>query len=298
MKKFSTEQFITKSIVVHGNNYDYSKVIYKNSHIKVEIICPKHGSFFQRPFDHLNKKGCINCSGNILKTTEQFIKDAKAIHGEIYDYSKVNYNGNKIKVEIICLKHGSFFQRPNNHLNAAGCIKCAGLDLKSKTIFVEQANKIHNNFFDYSKVKYINSFTKVEIICLKHGSFWQTPSHHLISKAGCSKCKNLSSKIENKWLDFIGIPNDPKHRQVFLYLNNKKYRVDGFDLSSKTIYEFLGDYWHGNLSRFDEKEIHPILKKTYLDLHNEWMERKKIFENNGYNVVFIWEYDFKKSLVK
>lgn len=296
MKKLSTEEFISKSMLIHDYTYDYSKVYYINSHRKIEIICKQHGSFFQRPYDHLNKKGCSVCSKNMLKTTEQFIIESKIVHNDIYDYSNTKYTGNKNKVEIICKQHGSFFQIPNNHLSGAGCIRCKGLERKNKNIFIEQSNKIHNNFFDYSRAEYINSHTKIEIICPKHGSFWQTPAHHVISKSGCSKCKSFSSKIENEWLDQIGIPNDRNHRQVFIKINNKKYRVDGYDPEHKIIYEFLGDYWHGNLSRFDEKKIHPILKKTYFTLYNEWIERKKTFENNGYSVIFIWEYDFRKGL--
>ena len=119
------EIFIEKAKAVHGNKYDYSKVDYKTAKTKVEIICPKHGSFFQKPNDHLSRKGCIECGKEIKSlTTETFVEKAKLIHENKYDYSKVNYKNNKTKVEIICPKHGSFFQKPNDHLLNHGCPIC------------------------------------------------------------------------------------------------------------------------------------------------------------------------------
>jgi hypothetical protein len=293
MKKLTTKEFINKSNIIHNNFYDYSKVEYKNSHIKVEIVCPKHGSFFQRPYDHLNRKSCGKCANNFLKTKKEFIELATTVHGNRYIYSKVDYRGNKNKVEIICTIHGSFLQKPNNHLNGSGCLKCSGLEKKSYLSFKESASKIHNNFYDYSKVIYNNSTIKVEIICPIHGSFFQSPRHHLYNKSGCSKCRNFSSKIENEWLHSIRLPNNRENRQVFIKINNKKFRVDGYDPDTKTIYEFLGDFWHGNINILEKNEMNPILKKTYFDLYCDWLNRKKIFEENGYNVVFIWENDFR-----
>jgi hypothetical protein len=60
-----------------------------------------------------------------LKTREQFIVDAVKIHGDKYDYSKVNYLGNKVKVIIVCKNHGEFMQTPNDHTGKHGCRKCS-----------------------------------------------------------------------------------------------------------------------------------------------------------------------------
>lgn len=65
-KKLTTEEFIEKARKIHGNKYDYSKVVYVNSQTKVCIICPIHGEFWQRPNDHLNGYGCNKCG--IIKT--------------------------------------------------------------------------------------------------------------------------------------------------------------------------------------------------------------------------------------
>lgn len=194
MKRKTTTQFIEESRKVHKNEFDYSKVEYLNNQTKVIIICRIHGQFLQTPIHHIyRKQGCSICKGSQRKTTEEFIKEAKKIHKDTYDYSKVKYINNQTKVTITCMKHGDFFQIPSSHIyKKAGCPSCAiekRTDKLRKTQkkFIEEAKKIHKDIYDYSKVEYVNSFKKIEIICKKHGSFWQDPSLHL-SGRGCKKC--------------------------------------------------------------------------------------------------------------
>ena len=112
-------------------------------------------------------------------TTEGFINKAKKIHGDKYDYSKVEYVNAKTKVCIICPEHGEFWQTPDNHLKGFGCTKCNS--------FIKKIKEVHNDKYNYSKVNYVDSKTKVCIICPKHGEFWQTPNAHLQGQ-GCPKC--------------------------------------------------------------------------------------------------------------
>lgn len=123
MRKLTTEEFVQKSREVHGDKYDYSKVDYKSGKDKVCIICPTHGEFYQAPSNHLRGQGCFGCS-NSVPTTKEFIKRAKEIHGSRYDYSKVDYKGNKTKITITCPVHGNFEQQPANHLHGQGCPTC------------------------------------------------------------------------------------------------------------------------------------------------------------------------------
>lgn len=98
-----------------------------NANTKVCIICPKHGEFWQTPSGHLSGKGCPKCyKESRSSTTEEFINKAREIHGNKYDYSKVNYVNAYTKVCIICPKHGEFWQIPANHLNGHGCPNCQG----------------------------------------------------------------------------------------------------------------------------------------------------------------------------
>ncbi|EFX2640874.1 GIY-YIG nuclease family protein [Shigella sonnei] len=124
MKKLTTEEFIARSRVIHGDKYDYSLVEYKGSNKKVKIICPEHGVFEQTPHNHLDGGGCRKCGGNAPLDTETFIAKAKAVHGDKYDYSKVVYKNNRTKVKIICPEHGVFEQQPNHHLQGKDCAEC------------------------------------------------------------------------------------------------------------------------------------------------------------------------------
>lgn len=189
-KKLTTEEFISRAKLVHGDKYDYSNCIYTGRDKKVCIICPEHGEFWQRADHHLDGHGCPYCSGR-GKTTEWFISQAKKIHGDRYDYSKVNYINSNKKVCIICPEHDEFWQYPYNHLRGATCKKC--LSLKTSE-FIDMAKRIYGDKYDYSQTKYVNTYTKVKIICPKHGEFWQRPDHHL-SGFGCPHCSN--SKMEN-----------------------------------------------------------------------------------------------------
>ena len=196
-KTQTTEWFINESKKIHGDKYDYSKVKYIGNRYNVEIICPIHGSFFKQAANHLKGQGCKKCSFEKIskekqKTTEEFIEQAKQVHGDKYDYSKVEYVNNSTKVCIICPKHGEFWQSPNSHLQGNGCSKCGIKKMKkNRTLknvdFLEKARKVHGHKYDYSKVNYTHSHKKICIICPKHGEFWQKPSSHL-EGSGCPKC--------------------------------------------------------------------------------------------------------------
>ena len=194
MSKITTNEIIAKAKLVHGDKYDYSKVDYVKDYIKVCIICPEHGEFWQRPHAHLQGQGCPKCkSKKQTCTTDEFIAKAKKIHGDKYDYSKVKYVDAKSKVCVVCPEHGEFWQIPYHHTKGCGCPKCANKNKgeyrrSSKKDFITKARKIHGDKYDYSNVDYVNNYTKVCIICPKHGEFLQTPSNHLSGK-GCPKCK-------------------------------------------------------------------------------------------------------------
>ena len=107
-KKINKEEFIKKSISIHGNKYDYSKVEYINDKTKVCIICPEHGEFWQEPHSHLKGYGCKKCKRGGKYDTKIFINKAKQVHGDKYNYSKSKYIGSLDKICIICPEHGEF----------------------------------------------------------------------------------------------------------------------------------------------------------------------------------------------
>lgn len=128
--KPTTEEWIDSVKHIRNGIYGFSKVNYKDNKTPVILICPKHGEFSVLPnnFAH-NKAGCPKCNDELKsqryrKTKEQFIKDAKRIHGDLYDYSKVEYINSWEPVCIICKEHGEFWQSPCTHLSGSGCQKC------------------------------------------------------------------------------------------------------------------------------------------------------------------------------
>jgi hypothetical protein len=202
-KKLTTEEFIKKANIKHNNEYDYSVVEYIYNKIKIKIICRIHGIFEQRPNDHLTKHGCPECA--IIKRTnirkkpkDKFIADANLVHSNKYDYSQTKYINNKTLVEIICHDHGKFNQRPNCHLNGAGCPKC-GMEKLIKSIsltqdeFIKRAEEKHLHKYDYTNTKYCGARNKIRIICPKHGEFTQLPYDHL-NGSGCKKCVESSGE--------------------------------------------------------------------------------------------------------
>lgn len=236
MKKLTKEIFIEKAKSIHGDKYDYSKVDYVNNHTKVCIICPKHGEFFMTPSAHINQKqGCMFCSGKKLNT-DIFIEKAKSVHGDKYDYSKVDYKDNHTKVCIVCPKHGEFWQKPQNHLRGQNCPSCANQYSPTTDEWIERAKKVHGDKFDYSKVKYVNTVTRLTIICPKHGEFLTYPNSHL-NGLGCPMCgiskleaiifKALSDrKITFTYLKRFDWLKNKKKLSLDFYLPDQKIAIE------------------------------------------------------------------------
>lgn len=136
----------------------------------------------------------------------EVIDKFKKIWNDRYDYSLVEYIDMKKKVNIICHKHGVFEIMPNNHINGQGCKKCSN-ECKSYSLeeYIEIANKKHNNFYNYSKVKYNTFNDEITIICPLHGEFTQIATNHL--KHGCKICggkdnrETFLEKCKNIWGD-------------------------------------------------------------------------------------------------
>lgn len=285
-RKFSNEDFILKSIKIHNDKYDYSKVDYIKSSEKVIIICKEHGEFKQRASNHLRGRGCYNCKKSKKYNNSIFIKKSKVIHGEKYNYNKVIYNNSHDNVIITCKTHGDFSQSPTNHLSGKGCTLCGIENNKhSSDYFIGKCNNIHNSKYDYSLVNYINIRTSIDIICKEHGIFKQRAKNHLDGQ-GCPKCGENFGIKENKWLDILNV----KERQVRI----GKYTVDGYDSKTKTIYEFNGDFWHGNPELYNRDDINFVLNKTFGELYRNTINRERSLIKRGYKVISIWENDFNK----
>lgn len=206
------------------NKYDFSTIKNANLEETVYATCKEHGIFHKRLHRLLSGSGCPICSGKSRKTTEQFIIDAKKVHGGKYNYSKSVYKNAKTKLTITCPKHGDFEITPTNHTSGKiGCPKCSLEELSKRfrsntDNFVKKAIVKHGNKYDYSSVNYVNNYTKIGVICHKHGIFYITPFNHLSGK-GCPICK--SSKIENEIRDLLQKENiDFEQQKTFDWLKD------------------------------------------------------------------------------
>lgn len=190
-------EFIERAKEVHGDKYDYSKFEYKGCYNKSIIICPEHGEFEQSPNNHIKNHGCPMCARNKKLTVESFIEKANKVHNNKYDYSLVtNINNCNDKITIICPEHGEFQQRIDMHLKGQGCGYCAKNKKLTVEDFIMKARQVHGDKYDYSKVKYVNNLTHVEIICPKHGSFFQTPNNHIQKQNNCPHCQQSKMELE------------------------------------------------------------------------------------------------------
>jgi hypothetical protein len=283
--------------LVHGNKYDYTKVNYVNNKTKVIITCPKHGDFDQVPHYHTSGNGCQRCGGNYKSNTKDFIRKAKEKHGDDYDYSKVLYTNNWSKVIIICKKgHDQFYQVPWNHLKGAGCPICSGSYRYDTEGFIKKAKEKHGDTYDYTKVQYVKSTTKVLIYCKKgHGEFQQLPSNHL-SGHGCFKCSSGYSQGQIQWLDFIASFHSIHIRHAAndgeFTIPETRYRADGYCEETNTVYEYHGDYWHGNPKKFNKDDMNQSSKKTFGELYDQTLKRENEIRALGYNLVVMWESDW------
>ena len=118
-------------------------------------------------------------------TQSDFLRRAAKVHGTLFDYSASVYTRALDLMQIGCVTHGPFFQIPNNHLQGAGCPKCAGRGVD----WVARFRSVHGDLYDYSLVAYEDYKQSVRILCSKHGEFRQTPDNHYRGAQGCPQCK-------------------------------------------------------------------------------------------------------------
>lgn len=321
MKKFvfkTIDNMVSKFNEVHGDNYSYNRISSYIPNQKIEIECNNCNDIFKISATlHYNKFGCIKCQSNDDTIYNELYKDKisnlidkfKSIHGDRYMYDNIVFQSTESSVDITCKIHGKFSQRIFDHMNGANCPLCGINNRRDKLLstideFINKANKIHKFKYDYNKSIYLGNSTKVIIVCNKHGEFSQTPTNHIDKKSGCPSCKN-KWRSQDYWLDSLLLfPDGPEYRQVKLkddgIINGKKKLVaDGYDPATNTIYEFLGDYHHGNPKLYDTANLfHCFNKQPLILLHDKTITRFNYLYNKGYSINYIWENQFKNNTAK
>lgn len=223
-------------------------------------------------------------------TLEKFINKARKIHGNKYDYSKVECIDSKTKVCIICPIHGEFWQKPNKHINCKqGCPKCAGRKLSTEEIR-EKLIEIFGEKYDFSKFVYQNATAKSCVICKEHGEFY-TSWHKLKEGHGCPICatqnqselrlktileKNFENVIYQKKFDWLG------KQSLDFYL--PKYNVG---------IEYQGRQHFCNKTRFNYEETlerdlrkRSLCKKNGIDILYFTYEKRKIPKEFQYYKIY------------
>jgi hypothetical protein len=313
--KYNTTTFIEKANKAHYNKYDYSQVKYIDSKTKIKIICQEHGIFEQTPANHIrnNKpRGCPICAKNYKLTTTEFIKRANHIHDNKYNYSKVKYINIKTPIIISCPTHGEFKQKPNNHLNGWGCQKCGGNKKLTTNEFIVKAKRIHGDKYDYSNVEYVNAFTKIKIVCPKHGIFKQKPNGHL-SGQNCPTCGALitsNKKIiqaKNNFIEKANRIHNNRYDYSFTKYKNSRSKIKIVCPKHGMFEQKVNSHLNGSgcpncmtskgelmIEKFlIEKNIKYVFQKTFDDCINENNRKMKFdFYLPSQNILI--EYDGKQ----
>lgn len=310
--KQSKKEFITKAREVHGDKYSYKET--DLSVVKVRIYCRACKAYFdQSKYNHLYGKGCRKCGSNAQKekmtgTLQQFIKEARKVHGKRFDYSKSNYAGSAVKLTIICTKCSTEFQQtPNRHVSGkCGCLTCENASrTKSNKDFIAEAKAVHGKLYDYRDTVYTNKKTPITVRCKScKGTFERQVFSHLMG-AGCtnSKCKNFIShgysRMAIRWLEYEakkrGIAIQHAENGGEFRIPKSRFRVDGYHEESNTVFEFHGDRYHGNPKVFaPDTRPNPFSRRTAAQLHETTKAREKLLKSLGYKLVVMWERDWKR----
>ena len=253
-RRLSQEEILKRFKEIHGNLYDYSKVEYINNNTNVTIIDPDYGEFTVTPSNHIRKK-----SGHPRRafdknklSQEQFIEKAKLVHGDLYDYSKVNYISSNIKVTIIDPDYGEFEQKAGNHLSGQGNPKRAHNKLThTQEEFINKCNKIHNNFYDYSKVEYINTYTEILIIDPDYGEFLITPQYHLAGGGHPKRSYSHLYEVDH----IIPLSFICKSSERNKFKNNKLYKLLDSNINKKLVLRTENRNKCDNFILFGKKEL-------------------------------------------
>ena len=190
------------------------------------------------------------------------------MHGDRYSHKKCVYSAIHKKVCIICPKHGEFYQTANNHLRGQGCPLCAnskkGSYKKSNTEeFIKKATIKHNGKYDYTKVNYINNYTKICIICPEHGEFYQKPNDHLRG-IGCNTCGQKYKLTEMQILKTLKEKyGEVKYQYTDTFLNTKTspQQIDFFIPKYNIGIEYNGRQHFMPISRFGGEEEFELTKE-------------------------------------
>ncbi len=277
-RKIDKTEFLRRAQDQHGERYDYGQLDYQGWTKPARIICRVHGAFEQIAKTHAMGSGCPACAGLQPVTLQSFIQRARAIHGERYDYARVKLKSVANKVEIICPEHGSFWQRPQDHVGRQyGCPACAGRAVIDYATFLQRARAVHGERYTYSAYQHFKA--PVQVTCEKHGAFSVLPQNHL-KGCECPRCasERTTSRAEDdlaNWIADLG----------FAVERNDRRLLDGMEVDilvpgRNLGIEYNGSYWHR-----DDVVTDP-----------RYHEKKTAAaERIGLRLFSVWDFDLKRN---
>ena len=296
-----------------------------NRTFKVEYICTC-GIENIKSMRAINQYGilCQKCIKNNkpkkYRTQEEFIKEINNIfnkNGKIHNYENTLFKSINKKISYICIKHKEeISQRASSHINGeTGCKKCAyeklsKINMKSLEYYKEKGREHFNNKFTYVSIKSKKGtgHAYLSLICNIHNKKCeQRGSHHIIGTDPCSKCHiSGCSKGQIEWLEYMMkkdntyIQHYKNEKEYKIKVNGKFTKVDGYSKELNKIYEYDGDFWHGNPKYYKKDDINKMSKKKYGVLYEKTLTRVDNLKSLGYIVESIWESEwiFYKKMIK
>ena len=296
MKRMTQEEFIKRCVEIYGDRYVYDKVEYKNIETKVLVFCKKHNFYFETiPRNFLKGHGCPKCGKEGMAKTqslgqEEFIKRCEKIHeNRNYDFSNTVYIKASEYVTVMCHEkdiygneHGEFKIKAYHLLNGHGCRKCLNdLNYRNRIkpfeTFVEQSIERFGDMFDFSKSNYINSKTKIQIICKKCGHIIETTPSIFLKGCGCQYCNGPSMEVDiNNFLTNNNI------KYIYQYKNKQM-------LGSLSLDFYLPEY-NIAIECQGEQHFRPIKWWGGIESFNKLKERDQrkfeICKENGIDILY------------
>ena len=278
-QRLKFDDFENKANEVHNNFYTYDKSSFVQISENITVICPDHGPFEQLGSSHLSGHGCKKCAGFFVSDFDSFLKKVREVHGGKYQYIESSYQNTQSPIKFICPKHGEKSQIVHKHLSSKGCPACTQDKLtksmtKSFDQFVVEANKIHDNKYQYIEATYQKALVHTEIICPLHGSFWQSPDNHLHGK-GCKSCNESQGE---KAIRRILVLNEIEFFEQWTdhdCIKIKPLKFDFYLPSFDIIIEFDGQQHFRPTGFFGGKKAFRKLKE-YDQFKDSWAKKHQI----------------------
>lgn len=305
------DRFIKRAHEIHGDKYDYSLIT--KEHITgvmayIPLRCKQCTKEWSPTINaHVNNKhGCPRCITNAPWTLKSIKERGEHIHGNKFNYDKVtedHVKGVGSQIPVTC-NDCTYEWWPNigNHFNHGyGCPSCSNKAPWTLGRFLQAANYLHGNKYNYIMIteQHIqNIYSRVPLICIKCNHQWAPTIHdHINGERGCPHCCKFRaySNAQINWVEGIMQTENIIIQHALSPQGEVRIpnigKVDGFCHETNTVYEFHGDFWHGNPIKYQPHNVNPVSNKTYGELYQKTIERDQNIRNLGYNLIVKWETD-------